>query len=272
MNKKRVMIIFILSLVLTLSINLISAQNSLFNQIDLKTGMQKIIDQAVGFFTPVFEVVIGDYSGSEFFFAKVLFLLLLLVVIYIILDKVPIFEGYRGVVMIVSLIVSILSVRFMSENDFIVGLLLPYTTLGIAITTIVPFLIFAYGIHVTGLPGIGRKMAWAFFGIIFIILWIYKSDQINPIGNQIYFWTIILIGGMLICDRRVHAYFRGHNIKDWERQQGEAEINTLQMRLNELIRNGGANPSRTNINERKRIVRRLNKLGFSTRGDALPFA
>ena len=166
MNKKRVSAIFILSLLLILSIiNLISAQNSLFNQINLKTGMQQIIDQAVGFFTPVFEVVIGDYSGSEFFFAKVLFLLLLLVVIYIILDKVPIFEGYRGVAMIVALIVSILSVRFMSENEFIVGLLLPYTTLGIAITTIVPFLIFAYGIHVTGLPGIGRKMAWEFLAL-----------------------------------------------------------------------------------------------------------
>ena len=261
MNKKRVMIIFILSLVLTLSINLISAQNSLFNQIDLKTGMQKIIDQAVGFFTPVFEVVIGDYSGSEFFFAKVLFLLLLLVVIYIILDKVPIFEGYRGVVMIVSLIVSILSVRFMSENDFIVGLLLPYTTLGIAITTIVPFLIFAYGIHVTGLPGIGRKMAWAFFGIIFIILWIYKSDQINPIGNQIYLWTIVLIGGMLIFDRRVHAYFRGADMKRFERVSVENEIANLQADLHRIMVNAGPSPSPEQKRTMERIRRRIRHLG-----------
>ena len=62
--------------------------------------------------------------------------------------------------MIVALIVSILSVRFMSENNFILGLLLPYTTLGVALITIIPFLIFAYGVHTTGLPGIGRKIAW----------------------------------------------------------------------------------------------------------------
>ncbi|MEM3122382.1 MAG: hypothetical protein QXH60_02995, partial [Candidatus Pacearchaeota archaeon] len=143
----------------------------------------------------------------------------------------------------------------------ILGLLLPYTTLGIAITTIVPFLIFAYGVHVIGLPGIGRKVAWIFFGIIFIILWIYKADQINPIGNQIYLWIIILIGGMLLFDRRIHAYFSGMNIKEFERVSIENEIANLQADLHRIMVNAGPSPSPEQKRTIERIRKRLRRLG-----------
>lgn len=272
MNKKKGLKVFLLTIsllvLITFILPFIQAQYygsgggfSFPFIIDLGEGMRQILDQIVGFLTPVFQVVLGDYSYNGFFFSKVLILILLIVIIYFILDHVHLFQGYRTISMLVSLIISIISVRFMSENDFFTFILLPYGALGIAITTLLPFFIFAYGIHTTGMPGIARKVSWFFFGMVFIGLWLYQFDKISPLGNYIYMFTIVAGIFMFFFDRTVHAYFRGMDIKRFEEQSNENEINTLQGRLRYLIDFGGPNPSQTNLNERRRIIARLRKLG-----------
>lgn len=241
------------------SIPLISAQ--FLGNIDLGEGMREIIYQITEFLRPVLEIIIGDYSGSEFFFAKVMVLLLMLVIIYWILNKIPLFEGYRNITIIISLIVSILSVRFMSENELIAGILLPYGTLGVAITTILPFFIFAYGIHATGMPGLGRKIGWVFFGVVFIVLWITKYDQLNKISNYIYIGTIATVAIMLAFDKSIHAYFRGQDIRQFERVAIESQIANLQADLNRLLRESGPAPSPEQRRTIERIRRRLRNLG-----------
>lgn len=265
MNEKRKLItLSFIFVIFALSLStIVSAQygSSPFSFIDLGQGMRQLIDQAINFFTPVFEIVIGDYSGSEFFFTKVMLLLLLFVVIYFVLDHVPLFQGYRGINYIVALIVSIIAVRFISENQLVLGILLPYGTLGVALTTILPFFIFAYFIHTTGMPGIARKLCWIFFGIVFLVLWIYKADQIGDIGNQIYFWTTIAMAIMLILDKRIHAYFRGLDIKRFEQDAHENEIANLQIELRRLITMGGATPSQEIKNQIRKMQRRIRHLG-----------
>lgn len=260
MIKKRAILFgVLLSLSVILITNFVSAQYYGYGSgfIDLGIGMQQIIDQIIRFFDPLLRVVLSDYSSSEFFFAKVMFLILLIIIIYFILDHVPLFQGYRTIAMMVSLIVSIIAVRFISENEFITFILLPYGTLGIAITSAIPFFIFAYGIHTTGLPGIGRKIAWGFFGIVFFALWIYKFNEINTIGNQIYLWTLVAIGIMMVFDRSIHAYFRGLNIKDFERRADEeriAELKAQYLRYRDL-------DDPESLRVKRRIARKLRWYG-----------
>ncbi|MFA6023004.1 MAG: hypothetical protein WC781_02875 [Candidatus Pacearchaeota archaeon] len=267
MIKKKVFTYPLFTTILTLFvIKLVSAQyysSSILGGVDLRQGMQQIIDQIVGFLTPVFEIVLGSYSGSEFFFTKVLLLILLAIIIQLILTKTPLMEGYRGIATIIAIIISVIAVRFISEEGLISGIILPYSTLGIALLTILPFLIFVYFIYSTEMSGLARKISWILFMIIFIIMWIYKAPKISDMGNQIYLWTLIVMGFIFIFDKRIQAYFRGEDIRQFERESKDHEINDLQGRLNWLITNGGTNPSKTNIAERKRIMRRLRKLGAS---------
>jgi len=243
----------------------VSAQyygSSPFSYLDLGQGVRQIIDQSVNFLAPIFEVVLGDYSGSEFFFTKVLLLILLFAIIYFVLERTPLFEGKRGIVYIIALIISVIAIRFISENQLVNMILLPYGTLGIALTTILPFLIFAYFIHTTDMPGIGRKLSWLFFGIIFFILWVYKADGIGEIGNQIYFWTMLAMVIMLIFDKRIHAYFKGLDVKKFEQEAHDNEIVNLQNQLGQIINSAvGGRLSRDQELRADKIRRRLRKLG-----------
>ena len=256
MKRGNLLLIILLSIIpIVFSINLVSAQLP----IDLGQGANVIINQGTELFRPIFQFIIGDYTNGEYFFIKVLFLILLFIVIFVILERVPFFEGFRNIAMLVALIVSILSVRFMSENNFILGLLLPYTTLGVALITIIPFLIFAYGVHTTGLPGIGRKVAWGLFGIVFLSLWSTQHAKFNDVSNYIYWGIIAGAAIMIFMDRTINAYFRGMDIKRFEEDANTAEIANLQAELGRLIQPGIASPQIDA--RRRRIERRLRKLG-----------
>ena len=258
--KKGTLILSLMGFILTLFlINQVSAQFS--GNLDLGEGMRKILYQVTEFLRPIFELVIGEYSGSEFFYAKVMLLLLLTAIIYLILDKVPIFEGYRGISILTSIIVSVIAVRFIAENDFILGVILPYGTLGIALTTLIPFLIYAYGIHVTGLPGIGRKIAWIIFALVFFALWWTKAPQLNEISNYLYIGILIASAIMVIFDRTIHAYFKGADIRKFEKVSFENQIANLQSDLNYQLRNAGPSPSPEQRRTIERIRRRLRHLG-----------
>ena len=270
-NKREFSLIATLSVLLIIiaiySINLVSAQptSNIFENLDLGIGMTQIIYQMTEFFRPIFEFLLGPYAQTEFFYAKVLLLILLVVVIYWILDRVPLFQGYRNIAMIISLIVSIIAVRFISENQLINGILLPYGTIGVGITTILPFLIIAYGVHTLGLGGIGRKMVWGFFGLIFLILWVTKSSELSDLSNYIYIGTLIGVAVMLVFDRSIHAYFSGADMKRYERELADRQISDLQIELSRLR----SSPATSNEIERRirQIERRLRH--FRSRSAAL---
>ncbi|MFA5020304.1 MAG: hypothetical protein WC533_04355 [Candidatus Pacearchaeota archaeon] len=263
MSKKENNILFYgLIIILTIfTIQLVSAQyygNSALSYIDLGQGMRDLIDQVVRITTPIFEVLLGDYdSGSELFFTKVMFLILIFIVIMAIMQKVAIFEGNRGATFVISSVISIIATRFLTDNQLIQGILLPYGALGIAITTIFPFLIFGYFIYHTEMSGMGRKLSWTFFGVTFIVLWLYKSSEIGALGNQIYFWTILAIGVLIIFDKHVNAYFRGEDVKKWMESSKDREIADLQVEWAKYEPIDSPQAER----QRKRIQKRMRRLG-----------
>jgi hypothetical protein len=165
------------------------------------------INAAIAVFGPLFAAIIGDYSTNEFFFAKVLLFILLFVIVYVVLKKTPFFGDHKGVGIIIALVVSIFAVRFISENQLIQGILLPYGTLGVALTTLLPFLIFFYFIHESEMTGMGRRIVWVVFLVIFFVLWAYKADKLEDISNQIYVWTMVAVVAATVWDKQLHKYF-----------------------------------------------------------------
>mgnify|MGYP001591679937 CR=1 FL=1 len=253
MIKKCNAIFALFALSLILFANLISA-DSFQTAVD---SSRKVIESMVGILTPFFELVIGSYSTEEFFFAKILLLILLALIINAVLRKVGVFDKSPGVILTVSLIVSILAVRFISENQMTLGILLPYGTLGVAITTIIPFLIFFYFIHVTNMGGAGRRLSWIFFGLVFIILWIYKYDKMSSVSNQIYGWALFLMVFAFIFDKGIHRYFLTHEINRFV--QG-ANARTIAMLQAEYLNIVGVNTREAN-SRKADIEAQLRRLG-----------
>src|SRR3989344_4569335 len=147
-----------------------------------------IVSSLEGIFTPISSSLFGGGDSNEFLFAKILLAILLFAVINAVVKKVPIFREQKGVAIIVALVISILAVRFISENQLVAGILLPYGTLGVGLTTILPFLIFFYFIHDSEIGPFGRRVSWFFFILVFLILWYSKGSDLSTISNYIYMW------------------------------------------------------------------------------------
>ena len=196
--------------------------------------LAKVLDSALGFLTPVLEKVLGDFSSSEFFFTKVLILILLILIIRAVLDKTPLGEDNPKVSILLALIVSVLAVRFMSQNKFIESVLIPYGTLGVAIVTILPMVIFFYFIHNTKVGTFGRKVFWAIYGITLFVLWISRSRELPATANWIYILSFIAIVIFIFMDKSIHGYFGMHDFDKYSKELNEKRIWELKEELYDL--------------------------------------
>ena len=222
-----------LGIILVLTISpLISAQSYDFDYAKHQVG--RVLDSALGIASPFFEAVIGDYATSEFFFHKILLLVLLIIISKNILDRTPIGEKNKKASMAIAIIISILSIRFINQNNFFEAIFIQYGVLGIAITTILPMVIFFYFIHNTKIGTYGRKVFWALYAITMSAIWISKSAEIPQIAHWIYWITIgaaiIFIG----FDKSIHGYFGLTDFKKFQKKENKEAIYRAKERIQKL--------------------------------------
>ena len=205
MDKKRGLIIggFLLAVLL---VSLVAAQSEL----GLGESTKKVVDEFVDFIKPVASSVLGKTpSGSEYLFAKVLFLIIVLAIIWTALNRVEFFNEKPWILFVVSLAVSILATRWLTTEDIINTIILPYSTLGIAITAGFPFVLWFLIINV-GLQGEGRRtvrrIAWIFFAVIFIGLYITRQATMEG-ARWIYPVTALAAFIMAIMDGTIQGFF-----------------------------------------------------------------
>lgn len=174
---------------------------------------RNVIDNIITAGAPVLELLFGDYTGStgefssgEMLFLKFLLFFMMFVIIQAVLKKIDMFKDNKAVIGILSVAIPLIAVRFMSANQLVYMILPAYGTLGIALTVILPFLIFFFFIHNTNLRGLGRRICWLFFITAFIVIWLNRADEVGTLGNQIYGWTIFVMALVAIFDKRLHSY------------------------------------------------------------------
>ncbi len=206
-----------------------------------------LIDNIVIAGAPVLEALFGGYtesagefSSGEILFIKFLLFLIMFVVIQSVLKRVPAFKDNLAVIGILAVAIPLIAIRFMSANNMIYSVLLPYGTLGIALTTILPFMIFFWFIHQTGLHGTGRRVSWIFFTIVFLVLWANRTDEIGDIGNQIYAWTSLAMILVLIFDKQLHTYLELSQLKGFFSKADNIAIASLKAEYNNLKSSVGA--------------------------------
>ncbi|MEK6875178.1 MAG: hypothetical protein AABX30_00680 [Nanoarchaeota archaeon] len=253
--KKKIRVAVILGVFLIIIIPLISAES--FDFENAKYQVTRVIDSILGISAPFLEKLIGDYRTSDFFFSKILLLILLIIISENILEKTPIGENNKKVSYIVAIIISILAIRFVSQNNFFESILIPYGALGIAITTFLPIIIFFYFINSTKIGTFGRKVFWIIYGIILLVIWLSRSSEMPETANWIYALSFLSTIIFVLFDRSIHSYFGAEEFNKFLRENSRESIKRERRKIveaNNDLNNGIITPA-----EHDQIVREARK-------------
>lgn len=206
----------------------------------------------VEFMNPVLKYVLGDVNDSitysrynmdsgQVFFAKVLFFILILAFVYMSARQLEdFFQGNELVLWTVSVIVSILSVRFLSAS-VIKAIIFPYEVSGIALAAFIPFLIWFVFIE-WGLRGsknrIVRKIAWIFFIVIMVGIYISRvgNGDLGP-GAWIYPATLVLSIIMFFMDGTIQRTFHKSSMKSIKSKGARNHLDQLYHQYDLVMRN-----------------------------------
>ncbi len=184
------------------------------NSANVVNDITDLLDNGVAVIEPIAKQVlgetsgIGDYGSGEMLFAKILFFIIILSIIWVALERIDFFGDNLYILWILSISVAILATRFISTS-LVPTILLPYQTLGIAIAAGLPFVIWFILIEV-GMQNSGktmRKIAWIFFAVIFIGLWIARYEELGN-GRWIYLATAIVALLMLWMDGTIQTILK----------------------------------------------------------------
>ncbi len=193
-----------------LAFSLIFAIPSASALMDVGSFITNVIQSIESIGTPIFSALFGIYQSDEFLFAKILLFVLLFILIKIGIKATPKLGEKPAIVNIISLVISLFAIRYISENDLTRGIFLPYGTLGVAIATLLPFVIYFFFVEKTISSGAGRKMAWLLFVVIFSALWfnrVNSPEGLPDVSNYIYMAVVILGVILFFFDKAVKKYF-----------------------------------------------------------------
>ncbi len=176
----------------------------------------------------IIESIFSDYqTNQQVFFVKILLFIIIFVLCRFALKAVPKLGEQDSVVNILAVVVSILAIKWMSK-DLVQLVLLPYGALGIALATILPFIIFLYFVHSTNMSGLGRRLAWMLFGISFIAVFLNRYAQISQTGRYFYLAILVAIILAFVFDKGLHHYFFLHELNLFFKGQNQKLIASLQ--------------------------------------------
>jgi hypothetical protein len=230
--KKRVLFAGLILIIITAY--LVSAQS-------IGENLKNIFDEFAKAIEPIASMLLGDTPSGEFLFAKIIFFLIIFGVIWIVLDQVEFFSEYTWVVAIISIGVSILATRWIASEALVQTILLPYSALGFAVAAGIPFVIYFLLVNVgfKNQPPIFRKIAWIFFAVIFVCLWLSRG----PLGTDvtkdwawIYPVTALLSLIMAAMDGTFSKFFMKVQIEKSQMQAKTREVLRLQDEINTVNR------------------------------------
>jgi hypothetical protein len=212
-------------------ISIISAQTG----ITPDNNVLRFFDWGKSSFGTIFAALFGSDVSDAFLFSKVLVFFLILAVTAMSLRSMGIFDVNRGALMLVSVVVSLLAVRSMTDSKLFEGILLPYGAFGAAIIVFLPLLVYFAFVHTNVPGGFWRRLAWIAYGGIFLILFIERlfNGGLEKSVSYIYIGGLLAIGLSILFDRDVHRYFQ---LADYDRAAENVERRAKLMNLEDLDR------------------------------------
>jgi len=250
----------LLSISTLLSINLVSA-GPVDGLRQLLEGTGSVITVLIQF---IADTIFRINSFDEFLFAKLLFFVIIFLVTYEVIQKNSLISTNKKINKIIATTISILAIRYMPDNEFVNGILIPYTTLGTALTTLLPFAVYFLFVFNSIKGQIFRRVAWVIYLTIFLGIWTMRADEIGDTIGLIYGIAAIAIAASIVFDRQISKIWGLREINRFLTGADQKRITDLQAEyirlepLEDTDRSG--NP--THAGRRKQRIRDLlKKLG-----------
>jgi len=224
----------ILILLLMFSTTLVMAQsyysgNNLGD--NLGYGMEQLIETVQEMFYPLFSIVLGGYG--DYMFERILFLFILVAILYIVLSRMEVFKKNRMVIWVITISISLLATRYMTESDLIQTMLLPYSVLGVTLTAVLPILIYFFFVESFSDSTTVRKMLWIFYIIVFIGLWASRYDELGQM-SWIYMLSAIAALMFLLFDGTIRRAIWKQKEKDKDLERNTNLVVEIRKQLREL--------------------------------------
>jgi hypothetical protein len=200
MKKQRLLSIVILAFVL-----LIPFTSAYYYFPSARDISQRTVYTITDFFEPILTVLFGTYS-YVYIFEILLIFLIIASLVYIAVGRIPIFEDQKTVRWVLTIVVPLLGVRWI-EYDWLVSVLNSYHLLAIALSCLLPFILYFYFLYSAAENNwIVRKLGWGLFIAVYIGLW--SSDYASDLTSMVYFWTFVAGVVCLLFDKKINVTFR----------------------------------------------------------------
>ena len=223
-------------------------------------GTEQVIDSVVQNLEPLLRALLGGRDWTTYLlFEKTLLFILISIIISVILGNLPFFKDYKhkGVLRLVAVVIGILGVRNLNYI-WINTILVQYEVLFIAVTGILPFMI--YWFFVKEFDDLVRKVAWVFYAVIYLGLW--ATTELEAY-SAVYLWgAIVALVYAFALDIPIQRWLKERDEKTRHRTNIEYQIALCRKDLEELEELHRKNPIEDNAykNHRKRLMSNIDNL------------
>jgi hypothetical protein len=214
--------------------------------------LESFLDSLISAVKPIFVYTLGasDLDPSTFF-VKILVFFLMLSMFYIAATRVPGISEHGVVIWLISIVMGILSARFLTTSALVNFVWLPTGIGGIALVSLLPFVLYFFFLESLDSHLI-RKVGWVLFTVLYFGLAIVRWDTMSTGGEwwQNLAWMYIITGILslilIFADRKIRMYmFRSsmRGITDKKKRIAAADVMMEIDKLYERLAKVGNDPT-----------------------------
>jgi hypothetical protein len=172
------------------------------------------LEQNVGQYFAWFLGGTGDYL-----FERILLFFILIAFLFVIIKRIPFFKNNLGANIVVTIAISLLISRFFGDTEYLKTVLAPYTVLGIALSAVIPLVIYFFFVESFESSTL-RKILWIFFIVVFFGIWSTRAPDLGQ-AAYIYLLTGIVALVLLFADGTIRRIM-------WKERMGQMSAKTTE--------------------------------------------
>jgi hypothetical protein len=248
MMKKRVYGILFAGLILSM---LVLPMVSAFNM------ENEVIEPIKKYVGPVVKFILGDVETQEvdgLLLIKLLVFILAVAILYYAVQKVPFLNENQTIVWTVSVIIGILMARLLTNKALINLVWLPSGVVGIALVSLLPFILYFFVVESGFDSKVVRRVAWSLFGVLFLFLAAVRWEDLTPTGKEyslgwVYIATAALALLSLLFDKSIRTAFEkavDENLRSIKKNDKQAELKEEYEQVLERYSRGHFNKTQAN--------------------------
>lgn len=207
---------------------------------DFFSTISDIIQAIADALTPLARTLFGSENlgvtqGTDAFtVANIFIFVIVLIIVFLVVDSINFFDNHRAFAWVLSIAVSVLAVRFLSDG-MINAIIFPYKALGIALAAGLPFVIYFAAVEWKMQHRFMRITAWIFLAVIYIFIYYFRIDSAELSAySWIYLVTAILALCVAALDGTIQAWYTQGKVSEAHSASKRATIRQLQRELGEL--------------------------------------